>query len=50
MQIIINLNPNKYVFLMHSCIISGHIISKEGKLLDPKTKIDYCPYAYPKNN
>jgi hypothetical protein len=32
----INLNPKKCMFLMHSHIILGHVISKEGKLLHLK--------------
>lgn len=32
----INLNPNKFMFLVCSRIILGYIVSKEGKLSDPK--------------
>jgi hypothetical protein len=32
----INLNPNKCAFMVFSGIILGFILSKEGKLLDPK--------------
>jgi hypothetical protein len=32
----INLNPYKCVFMVFSTMILGFILSKEGKLLDPK--------------
>jgi hypothetical protein len=32
----ISLNPNKLMFLIHSKVILGYIVFKEGKLLGPK--------------
>jgi len=32
----ISLNPKKCMFFMHSCVILGYVVSKEGKLLDSK--------------
>jgi hypothetical protein len=45
----ISLNPEKCMFLMHSSIILGYVISKEGKLPDLKKNIYYCSHAYTKN-
>ncbi len=32
----IKLNPNKFAFMVFSRIIQGFIVSKEGKVMDPK--------------
>jgi hypothetical protein len=32
----ISLNPEKWMFFVHSCIILGYVVSKENKLLDLK--------------
>jgi hypothetical protein len=32
----INLNPEKCMFLVHSSVILGYVVSKEGKLPDLK--------------
>jgi hypothetical protein len=32
----ISLNLKKWMFLVHSCVILGYVVAKEGKLLDSK--------------
>jgi hypothetical protein len=45
----INLNLKKCMFLMHSSVIMGYVVSNEGKILDSKNFFGYCPHAYPEN-
>jgi hypothetical protein len=45
----INLNLKKCMFLAHSCVSLGYVVSKEGKLLESKLFFGYCPHAYPKD-
>jgi hypothetical protein len=45
----ISLNPNKCVFMVFSGMILGFIVSKEGKLLNPK-KIQIIVNGPPPNN
>ncbi len=45
----ISLNPNKCAFMVFSGMILGFIISKEGKLLDPKKIQAIVNMPRPKN-
>jgi hypothetical protein len=44
----ISLNLEKCMFLMHSNIILGYVVSKEGKLLDPKEILAIVHMVTPK--
>jgi len=40
----LNLNLEKCMFLVYSCIVLGYVVSKEGKLLDPKNNFETLGY------
>jgi hypothetical protein len=44
----LNLNLEKCMFLVYSCIVLGYVVSKEGKLLDPKNNLAIVHMLTPK--
>jgi len=45
----ISLNLKKWMFLVHSCVILGYVVAKEGKLLDSKKISTIIHMPTPKN-
>ncbi len=44
----ISLNPEKCMFLVHSCIMLGYVVFKEGKLMDLKEILAFVHMFTPK--